>query len=440
MKYLILSVFAMMQFFVFCTDPVEYPVTDTTHYRIALKLDPQKQSIKSKTDLVIVPSGTWPDSIELFLHKELKIKKITGPSLDNYKIFKNKWDPAEQYMTNARKIVLYLNKKPPYPDRINLHFEYYGKFPEWPEWSTNVITPEWVEISNKLPWFPYKRSLGRFTFKTVVQCDPDYTIFSRANNLTKSDIPFFESGLPVNDIIIFAAKDLKTKRIENENFQINLRYQTLADTTAAEILSDMNRIMELYTEWFDGDMPKIVTLVNSNKVKSGTYARQELIALRRLKDDEYLPKRELYLHYLAYKAAYIWWSSAPETTWEDWLNASFAEYSALLIIRELSGEEAYKNRLKNKRKSVKENQPAVWEMSGGGNPPPKDISIMLNLHNKGPLLLHELAERIGRDRYLFFCKEAAQFQIRSTGTLLAMLETLEGKDTRNWFEKELKTR
>jgi len=36
-----------------------------------------------------------------------------------------------------------------------------------------------------------------------------------------------------------------------------------------------------------------------------------------------------------------WWANAPVNSWEDWLNESFAEYSALMAVRELFGAERF---------------------------------------------------------------------------------------------------
>jgi aminopeptidase N len=62
------------------------------------------------------------------------------------------------------------------------------------------------------------------------------------------------------------------------------------------------------------------------------------------------------------------------------------------------------------------------------------------LYSKGPVLLHELAERIGRERFLDWCSELMRQEVRSTAQALEVLTALEGEEVAQWFRGLLMSR
>ncbi len=90
------------------------------------------------------------------------------------------------------------------------------------------------------------------------------------------------------------------------------------------------------------------------------------------------------LRYLAHEAAHFWWTLAPADTWEDWLNESFAEYSALLLIRDRFGEEEFRTRMDRKRESA-EGTPPIWGFDRGDtSTEEKSMQVQAVLYNAGP--------------------------------------------------------
>ena len=68
---------------------------------------------------------------------------------------------------------------------------------------------------------------------------------------------------------------------------------------------------------------------------SGGYSRKNFIMLSSRTFNEYVLKNT------AHEIGHFWWNKAPVESWHDWLNESFAEFSALQYIRHARGEKAY---------------------------------------------------------------------------------------------------
>jgi len=119
--------------------------------------------------------------------------------------------------------------------------------------------------------------------------------------------------------------------------------------------------------------------------------------------------------------------------WEDWLNESFAEYSALLILRELHSNEVFNSRIAIKI-NESENTPAIWGMSRN-DPHAQEV-----LYSKGVVLLNELEQKIGSDNFFELCRLRIANQINTTSDLLNLLNEIGGKEISNWLEQSLKSR
>ena len=65
--------------------------------------------------------------------------------------------------------------------------------------------------------------------------------------------------------------------------------------------------------------------------------------------------------------------------------------------------------------------------------------VEAQLYDKGPLLLHELAERTGSRRFFDLCRAMQWSEVRTTAHFLDLLEEVEDHATRLWMEEMLKT-
>jgi hypothetical protein len=210
------------------------------------------------------------------------------------------------------------------------------------------------------------------------------------------------------------------------------------EQAALSLGEDMLWTLERFSGWFGPIRPAEMNLIVSPRLLGGGYARRGMVVLGGLNDQDYLSQREAYLRYLAHEASHAWWWQAPTDTWEDWLNESFAEYSALLAVRERFGAQVFDRFLEIKRERIPEYQP-LWGFDRSDSATPeKQTTIERLLYDKGPLLLHELAGRIGQTRFLELCRGMLWSGVKDTAHFLDLLEELEDTPVREWMESELK--
>jgi aminopeptidase N len=173
-------------------------------------------------------------------------------------------------------------------------------------------------------------------------------------------------------------------------------------------------------------------LVVSKRDKGGGYSRKGGLFLGGINDSNYLSERTDYVQYLGHEIAHFWWQGATGN-WEDWLNESFAEYSALNLIKELSSKEEFNTKLNIKR-SESSNTPPIWGISRS------DPSAEQVLYSKGVVLLNELEEKIGKNKFLELYRARIDKKINNTLDFLNLIKDTGGKETADWFVQSLKNR
>jgi aminopeptidase N len=119
----------------------------------------------------------------------------------------------------------------------------------------------------------------------------------------------------------------------------------------------------------------------------------------------------LYGH--AHEAAHFWWRFGSGQG--DWINEAFAEYFALIAIREIQGENAFRQALDERRERVRAlpaDAPAlavVPAFSGGDG-----YTIR---YEKGALMLEAFRSHLGDNAFFDTCRRFYErFNARSAGT------------------------
>jgi hypothetical protein len=412
---------------------------DTNHYGIKLKLDPASQYLQVSANLRLYPKEPFPDTLNFSLHKQFDLMKVSGDAVHDFKFDKTA-PPVSVFMREAVPLAVILAKTGDRNRPIDIYFEYEGKLTEWPQNSANIVTEDWVELGMYLPWFPSGFIAGHFTFEIEAECDAAYQLRSYNGYTVKNGTWYLKGTIPIFDIVLVASKHLKTVEKNSEKRKVFLHYQTLQDSTAEQLTQDLSGVLDFYSEWFGGvKQEENLTIIQSPRQRGGDYARRGLITLSRLTDERYENRHDEIIRNLAHEAAHFWWHLAPVNSWEDWLNEGFAEYSALLVLKEMFDEETFFKWMEEKKVAIKDTPP-IWgfdrnNMNASGGP---DI-IQANLYSKGPVLLHLLSERIGYDEFKGLCMEMVETATASTDNFLALLENKHGEEVRIWFEDLLKS-
>ena len=303
-----------------------------------------------------------------------------------------------------------------------------------------MITPAWAELGLYLPWFPlqFDNKPSDLTFTLKVITPPGFQVSSFGRSEQLDGAYYFNWPHPTNEIVVAAGPNLQTRLFESETSRVILATSTFGEQATGLLGEDMLWVLERLSGWFGPVRPGEFTLIESPRPLGGGYSRRGMAVLGGLSEEDYLTQRPGFLRYLAHEAAHSWWWEAPTLTWEDWLNESFAEYSALLALRERHGPEIFDRALEKKRERVPEGLP-LWEFERADTTTPEKQAVVERLlYDKGPLLLHELAQRISLPRFLELCRARLWSGVTDTEHLLALLEELEDPASRQWLENQLR--
>jgi hypothetical protein len=416
------------------------PSNEVSHYRIDVKLDPSSGLIDASVDLSIQSVSEGSSTVVFHLHRQLQVDTVHGSLVTDYEL---DLDPVNHlpWMPEAGELSVNLVRPLVEGERIDLHFEYHGNVDTWPEWSANVITGDWTEIGLYLPWFPYNyNDYGLFTYELDVIIDDEYVVRGLGDAERIDGGWHLEWNQPTNDVVVVASRDLRSVRVDGEGQTVQVHFTILDDSVAVRIGEDVITMLRTYASWFGESDQASLSLVESKRARGGGYARRSLIVLGQLSVVTAPEERANYMRYLAHEAVHGWWNRAPADGWDDWLNESFAEYSALLVIRDQLGDAEFTARLDEKRRAS-EGTPAIWHLARSDvSTEEKARGVNQVLYSKGPILLDELADRVGLAAFLDWCRRLVQLEIGSTEEALDVLADLEGEPTSRWFRHLLMTR
>lgn len=408
-------------------EPVRKEATHS-HYDIRLQIIPAEQFIKVSGSLMYLVHQDSLRSISVNLHKNLTLSKFTVNGDESYELDTSKSNT--RWLPDAVKIFHTTEKNYSEGDIVKIEFSYDGVINEWPEWSANVITPDWIEIGLYFPWYPTVD--GLFTYKVAVDIDPGYNVFAMGDMYRKGNNTIIENDVPVYDLVICASKDLTISSTNLLSNAFKIVNSSLSKNIVDSIQTDIKKTYKNYSRWFGNIDTGDMCLVISKRDKGGGYSRKNGLYLGGLSDSAYIEDRADFLRYVSHEIAHFWWNGAPGN-WEDWLNESFAEYSAMKIVKELYGEEEFQKILNIKiNNSI--DTPPVWGLDRNH---PKAEPV---LYSKGTVLLYELENKMGIVGFEELCKARLNNDVKNSAGLLDLIDKISGPETAIWFEQNLKTR
>jgi aminopeptidase N len=185
-----------------------------------------------------------------------------------------------------------------------------------------------------------------------------------------------------------------------------------------------------FNEWFGSielSSPKIII---TPREKGGGYARRGIIILSKINDEDFLNSKNRYIQYFAHELSHFWWTNAPTDSWEDWLNESFAEYSALLSLRDLVGESEFNGMIQKKSTNFNELPP----VRGIDRDDEKAYDV---LYNKGCYILYTLEKDIGTEKFMELIREVYLNKISCTEDLINLITKKFGTEVAQRFNSQL---
>jgi aminopeptidase N len=296
------------------------------------------------------------------------------------------------------------------------------------EWGVVQVTPRWVELEAVYSgWFPFAPGADRFDVQLQAHL-PDGWLMTGTGRPTLEDGVWVSAAQHVQDVVVLASPDLRRLPVGDA---LTLWHVDLPDGAPERIVRDTEKVRATLEGWLGTSVGGHVDLVFAPRTEGGGFARPGLVVMlyddRFYQDDDVTP---VFLRYLAHEVSHLWWRQAPTTTWQDWLNESFAEMSALMLLRKRFGEEVFAEKV------------AAYREASTDAPPIRGLArhheqAFATLYRKGPVLLADLEASIGRDAFLRFLRALADRKMTSTAECLDTLEEVVSADARAQLERGL---
>jgi hypothetical protein len=288
------------------------------------------------------------------------------------------------------------------------------------------FSEEWIELGFYTAWYPVHNESKDFTSSIIVSIDENYKVSGSGIVTQIGENWKIVHDWPVFDNVIIAAKDLKTKKVGGDKIGLDLVYVNFPEEDLDSVSTICNEIYEFYSNIFGAKENAYLKYVFNPLQGIGGYSRSKFVSIKASGYSQYLKEG------MAHEMAHFWWNKAATTTWEDWLNEAFAEYSMLLYLREKDSKEIFDKRIKQ-YKELTVNSSPIW---GVDRQAPEAYTA---LYIKESLILMEFEEKAGTKDFYRFFKKLLTNNISNTADFLKFVEIELSKDYREWFENKLKT-
>ena len=289
----------------------------------------------------------------------------------------------------------------------------------------NSITPDVVELNVDSFWFPMDASFSKLlSADLTIDIDGDWQGISTGQVTTTSGQIRVHNADPRLDIAFTLARNPKV--ISTDNFTI---FDLRPEAIGIEALTQQANACTRELNALFGNQNKLPTgkLVVTERNESG-YARENYIVLTDIGKSS---PTALTL-FLCHEFAHFWASGADFTGVENWLNEALAEYSALLAVRTIFGEEAYDEFLQKFEKQIAgETLPPIWQDGITARGP------YLVLYRKGPLAIAAFEKRYGREQTAQIIRQFFNQQDKTTPTLLEIVGDVSGEEAAAYFRELL---
>jgi Peptidase family M1 domain len=393
------------------------------HYDLKVTFDVPQRTIDVTGRINLDFQGQ--DSITFVLWKNTKIEKLL---MDNEQVnysFDRKCKSPNYYIPNGGKLVIKNKKKR--DNNKTIHFAYKCDMRNVSGWAKS-FSEDWIELGFYTAWYPVHNESKEFLSTIRIVIDDNYKVSGSGIVTRERKDWIIKHEWPVYDNVIIAAKDLKTKKIGGSDIGVEIVYSKfpVKDLNSISIVSQ--EVFKFYSNIFgkldNEEMPYLKFVLNPLK-GGGGYSRKNFVSIKASEFNQYLKSG------IAHEMAHFWWNNAVMTTWEDWLNEAFAEYSKLLYLREKDSREKFNEQIILFQKWTKNSKP----IRGIDRETPEAYTA---LYNKGSLILMEFEEKLGTENFYKLLRTLLTNKISNTEDFLNLIEKELSKKHRIWFENKLK--
>lgn len=389
-------------------------------YDLKVAVDVYTKKIQVNGQIIIDFEGK--ESISTVLWKNTKIAEVSSKKSKLDYVFETDKPTPVIYIDDGKEFVIY--NRTGQKGNVLVKVSYKSDFTSM-ENSSESFTADWLQIGFYNAWFPVHLKSREATSKIELKINEGFKVSSSGLVTKKGGVWLINQPWGAYDNVIIASKDLKTERIVKDGNTVDLVYTELSDVDKATVLEISQEALKYFGTFYPKQDKAYLKFVVRYSNNGGGYNRSKFISLR-FKKLNYSAKKTI-----AHEIAHFWATGANPTTWQDWLNESFAEYSALMFVKERLSEEVFDKFITQYKKTTL-NLNGIW---GALRESDKAYFIF---YRKGALVLNDLNIKVGAKTFKKILNLKSQKKIVKTIDFLNLLEEVSGKETRNWFENKLK--
>ncbi|MFW6282197.1 MAG: M1 family aminopeptidase [bacterium] len=408
-------------------------------YNANLKIDVKSKFINVDMEMTYCSLEEDKEEVIFYLYHELEIEKLKGKRIKSYIIEAEKFN-CSSFNYPGQKVKVMLDKPLAKGDKLNIEMSYSGHFnskgikfeggEDQEIIQLNRIENGFVELGMYAPWFPFfENYLEPAIFNLNIVIDDGYKVVSRPQVIKDNGNYIIEQEDPFGDCTIIAFNNFKCFEFNNADIKSSVYYiNEEHKETAINSKELTEKLINYYNSQFGKTARDRVNIVITPRKNGGHYCRPGLLVY----SAEIAGSSELKLfRNLGHEIAHFWWNKAEFTSWEDWLNESFANYSVLKAVRNYYGIDKY-NEIIDKYQENAKNLPPIRGLK-------RDTSqeTFLTLYCKGTLKLLELEKMLGESKQLKLLRKVHQNEIKTTSEFLELLRNFSSTQIAEKFNKML---
>ncbi|WP_412891884.1 hypothetical protein [Beduini sp.] len=287
-----------------------------------------------------------------------------------------------------------------------LSFEYYGIL----EGNLLFMQEEIYHFSLYNGWYPIGFDVME-EYELTVKCEEAYKLINGCFDSDARCWHYTTQNQSLVDCNIMLINKAKAHCLENDGISLyyfNDEYKKILQLFFEEYTS----IYQFYLSLYQNNKLNFNTIVFlPKKFQLGAYKRDNLIVFSEVSKDL---KKEI--HKLAHEMAHAYAVGADMHSWEDWLNETHAEWSALLY-----EEEYHPAYFEHLIQIKKENYQGDWRLN------PKDGHRPNDVHETGTLLYYKIYQKYGSEAIRTLLRAFDRSEEKQTTAFLNMLMEEEPK-------------
>lgn len=303
-------------------------------------------------------------------------------------------------------------------DICEIVIEYSGHISGW----HNVITDELRALSSYSVWYPQESSVKMEFGKVNVHDCSDYLV---VKGIYDENTKVWEySGFGYDPYNIIAYKKSSLKSVSSQYLNVYC-----LDDNVKSVAKEMDVLYRDVLDYYNGELfdkrdillLDIASLAPAYTRGGGAYKRKGLIVCDTLLNKS---KNDL-LYMLAHELAHEWCTGANSASWEDWLNETTAEWSALLYVISKNDMDLFHSMLKPKLEGYS-SLPAIKTVDG---------SRPEGVHDKGTVLFYEIYQKYGLEIVRKLVQLFVRLEMKTTAKFLEEIKSQISPDIALYIEK-----